>query len=121
PTSLPSTLTRDYEDDTTRTFPNNAFDAENLQYAIRLHRSLLEATGETDRGVRRARFMGVLRGQNRPAVLVEGGYLSNPQEAQLPAESEYAQLLAEAVATALTLTNAVAERVLTNAAAETQP
>ena len=51
-------------------------DAENLQYAVRLHRTLLEATGQKDRGIRRARFMAVLREQNRPAVLLEGGYLS---------------------------------------------
>ena len=32
--------------------------------------------------MRRARFMGVLRGQKRPAILIEGGYLSNPHEAE---------------------------------------
>ncbi len=85
----------------TKEFPNNAYDSQNLRYAFRLHRAVLEATGATDRGIRRARFMGVLRGQSRPAVLLEAGYLSNPQEARLIATAEYRQRLAEAVARAL--------------------
>ena len=114
PTGMPSTLTRDYEDDLTRVFPNNAFDGQNLQYAVRLHRALLEETGGSDRGVRRARFMVVLRGQNRPAVLVEGGYLSNLHEAKSIADPEYRQKLAEAVAKALLFTNVATEQTLTN-------
>jgi len=101
PTGMPSTLTRDYEDDATLVFPNNRFDAQNLQYAIRVQRSLLKISGAHDHGVRRARFMTVLRGQNCPAILVEGGYLSNPREAKRIAEPAYRQKLAEAVAQAL--------------------
>ena len=114
PTGMPSTLTRDYEDDVSRVFSNNAFDEQNLQYAVRLHRAVLEGTGGSDRGVRRARFMVVLRGQNRPAILVEGGYLSNLHEAQSIADPEYRQKLAEAVAKALVFANAVTEHTLTN-------
>jgi hypothetical protein len=62
---------------------------------------VLSVNGHADRGVRRARFLGVLQGQNRPAVLVEGGYLSNPQEAQRIADPAYRQRLAEALAKAL--------------------
>ena len=35
-----------------------------------------------DRGVCRARFIGVLHGQHRPAVLIEAGFLSNPSDAR---------------------------------------
>ena len=79
PTGMPSTVTRGYDDDPALAFPNNAFDAQNLQLALQVHRALLQVNGRHDRGVRRARYLGVLRGQNRPAILVEGGYLSNPQ------------------------------------------
>jgi N-acetylmuramoyl-L-alanine amidase len=101
PVGLPSTLTRNYEDDAGRVFPNNAHDEENFRYAVRLHRALLQAGGMPDRSVRRARFMGVLRGQQRPAVLLEAGYLSNPDEARRAATPEYRQQLAEAVASGL--------------------
>jgi N-acetylmuramoyl-L-alanine amidase len=101
PMGMPSNLTREFEDDPRKSYPNNSFDGENLQYAIRLHRSILEATRQNDRGVRRARFMTVLQGQRRPAVLVEGGYLSLPDEARLIASAQYRQKLAEGIARAL--------------------
>lgn len=101
PAGMASTLTREFPDDPSLVFTNNAFDAENLQFAIRIHRVLLQAGGMPDRGVRRARFLTVLRGQNRPAVLIEGGYLSNPGEARQICEPAYRQLLAEGVAKAL--------------------
>jgi len=102
PAGMPSSLTRGYDDDPEQVFPNNAFDAGNLLLALRLHRALLAVNGDADRGVRHARFMTVLRGQNRPAALIEGGYLSNPREATRIADPAYRQQLAEAVARALT-------------------
>lgn len=101
PTGMPSNIIREYDDDVREAHPNNAFDEQNIQLASRLHGSLLRATGAVDRGVRRARFMAVLRGQNRPAVLIEGGYLSNVGEARRIAMPEYRQALAEGVARAL--------------------
>ena len=101
PTGMPSTLTRGFGDDLGLAFPNNTFDAQNLQFALRVHRALLQVNGKRDRGIRRARFLGVLRGQHCPAILVEGGYLSNPQEARRIADPGYRQKLAEAVAQAL--------------------
>ena len=68
---------------------------------MRLHTALLRGAGLEDRGVQRARFIAVLDGQNCPAVLIEGGYLSNPHEAKLIESPEYRQKLAEAVAGAL--------------------
>lgn len=101
PTGSASHLTRGFFDGPEQAFPNNAFDLENFQLACRVHRALVGMDGAKDRGVRRARFLGVLRTQNRPAILVEAGYLSNPEEARRIAEPGYRQLLAEAVARAL--------------------
>ncbi|MGO8836959.1 MAG: N-acetylmuramoyl-L-alanine amidase family protein [Limisphaerales bacterium] len=101
PAGMPSSLTRDYADTWSQSFPNNNFDAQNMQLAVQLHTVLLRATGEEDRGVRRARFIGVLHGQRRPAILIEGGYLSNPHEAKLIENPEFRQKLAQAVADAL--------------------
>ncbi len=101
PAGMPSTITRNYADDASQVFPNNAYDEPNLQYAVRLHRALLAVNGDVDRGVRRARFPDVLRGQQQPAVLIEGGFLSNPGEARRIADPAYRQKLAEAIAKAL--------------------
>jgi N-acetylmuramoyl-L-alanine amidase len=103
PAGVPSSLTRGFSDEIQQTFPNNAFDTQNLFLALRVHRALLQVNGHRDRGIRRARFPGVLRGQQRPAILVEGGYLSNPEEAKLIGDASYRQKLAEAVARALLL------------------
>lgn len=101
PTGMPSTLTRGYDDTPSQNYPDNRFDAQNLQLAVAMHRALLHASGEEDRSVRRARFIGVLRGQKRPAILIEGGYLSNAHEAVRIEDPEFQQKLAEAVAAAL--------------------
>ena len=101
PQGLPSTLTRGNPDFLSQWFPNNGFDGENFQLAIRLHTAVLRASGEEDRGVRRARFMGVLHGHHRPAILIEGGFLSNRAESSKIEAGDFRQHLAEAVANAL--------------------
>lgn len=101
PTGMPSTVTRNFADPWQENLPNNIFDTQNLQLAMRLHNALLRASGEEDRGVRRARFIGVLRGQKRPAILIEGGYLSNPVEAAKIENPDFRQKLAETIAAAL--------------------
>jgi len=103
PTGMPSTLTRGFGDYWSENFPNNAFDARNLQFAVRLQGALLRATGMEDRGVCRARFIGVLHGQHRPALLIEAGFLSNPGDARQIETPEFRQKLAQAVADALRL------------------
>lgn len=102
PVGTPSSISRgNYSDPWTESFPNNAFDAQNLRLAVRIQTDLLHALGMPDRGVRRARFLTVLQGQLRPAVLIEAGYLSNAREASLIENPAYRQKLAEAMAAAL--------------------
>ncbi len=101
PAGAPSNVTRNFEDDMRRVYPNNEFDAQNLLLAARMQSSLISTTGRRDRGVRRARFMTVVREQKRPAVLVEGGFLSNPTEASLILQPEFRDQMARAVCNAL--------------------
>ena len=101
PAGMPSTLTRGYPDSWSLVFPNNTYDAQNLQLAVRVQSALSRATGLDDRGVSHSRFDTVLRGQNRPAILIEGGFMSNPREAKLIESPDFRQKLAEAVADAL--------------------
>ena len=62
--------------------------AEMIQ--VRLNR----LAGTTDRGVKQAPFR-VLKGANMPSVLVEVGFLSNPDEELLLADPQYRQRIAE--------------------------
>ena len=98
PTGMPSTVTRGYADPWFARYPNNSYDARNLQLAVRLEGALVHATGMEDRGVCRARFIQVLPGQHRPAVLIEAGFLSNPGDARRIETPAFRQKLAEAVA-----------------------
>ena len=55
---------------------------------------LNELAGTSDRGIKQAPFR-VLRGATMPAVLVEIGFLSNPDEERLLADPRYRQRVAE--------------------------
>jgi len=117
PAGMPSNLTRGYRDNPALAFPNNNFDLQNMQYAVLLHRAVLKVNGRLDRGVRRARFLGVLQNQNRPAVLIEGGYLSNLREAREISDPVYRQRLAESIANALVSDNGPPRSLASHSAA----
>ena len=101
PKGMPSTLARGFVDDEQASFPNNSFDAANAIWAFRVQQALVAGTREHDDGVKRARFMGVLRYQNRPSILVEGGFLSNTHDAANIHSDEYRESLARALASAM--------------------
>ena len=100
PSGLPSNLTRTFEDPMDADYPANEWDNVSYQLAWTLQRYLLLKTRAADRGVKTARFMGVLRHQTCPAILVETGFLTNEDEHQRLATVQYRQLLAEGIASA---------------------
>lgn len=61
--------------------PGNRCDERNIQLAYELQKVLVRGLGREDRGLRRARF-AVLRDATMPAVLIEGGFMSNPTESK---------------------------------------
>ncbi|MGD0539266.1 MAG: N-acetylmuramoyl-L-alanine amidase [Verrucomicrobiota bacterium] len=65
----------------TQAEPGNLNNARNLLLAYRLQKALVGNLAVKDRGVRRARF-AVLKPATMPAVLIEGGFMSSPTEAQ---------------------------------------
>jgi N-acetylmuramoyl-L-alanine amidase len=72
--------------------------ADSRTLAEVMHRHLLKATGIADRGVRTASFV-VIRETKMPAVLLECGYLSNANDAELLyTESVQDRIAAEIVA-----------------------
>lgn len=70
-------------------------DSSRLAYLV--HEKLIGATGAPDRGVQQAPFY-VLMGLQAPAVLVEVGFISHPEEGVRLAEAEYQAKLAQAIA-----------------------
>ena len=65
--------------------------------AYLVHEKLIGASGALDRGVQQAPFY-VLMGLDAPAVLIEVGFISHPDEAQRLADGEYQAKLAQAIA-----------------------
>jgi N-acetylmuramoyl-L-alanine amidase len=74
----------------------NLRDPENIALATAMHAALITKLGVSDRGIKRARFI-VLRDCNIPAVLIEGGFLTNSQDRVRIATPVYRQMLAQAI------------------------
>ncbi|HEY1477620.1 MAG TPA: N-acetylmuramoyl-L-alanine amidase [Chthoniobacterales bacterium] len=74
----------------------NLRDPENIALATAMHAALITKLGVSDRGIKRARFI-VLRDCNIPAVLIEGGFLTNAQDRVRIATPVYRQMLAQAI------------------------
>jgi len=110
PVGLPSNLKLNYSDKLQIQYPANQYDNKSYKLAWSVQRHVLIETGASDRGVKKARFMGVLRNQNCPAILIETGFLSNPQENQLLAHETYRQKLAVGIAKAFPDLKATSQR-----------
>jgi len=91
------------------TSSGNRYDFANVWLAHCVQRSLIGSTGASDRGVRRARFL-VLRDISCPAILVEGGFLSNETEEKKLVNAEYRDRLAKAMAAGIVNYRAGVER-----------
>jgi N-acetylmuramoyl-L-alanine amidase len=76
--------------------PGNRQDPQNTLLAYQLQRALVTGLGAEDRGMRRARFE-VLRFTTMPAVLIEGGFLSDADEQKKIADPAYRSRLAAAI------------------------
>ncbi len=71
-------------------------DAQSMALSACIYHSLLGHIPEFDRGIKRARF-AVLRLTRVPAVLVEGGFLTELGESQLIAKKDWRTTLAQAI------------------------
>ena len=81
-------------------YPGNRYDSRNIRLGYFMQTALIRKTQANDMGVKRARF-AVLRDLNCPGVLVEMGFLSNPQEAALLRSQEYLDKLAQGIASGI--------------------
>lgn len=78
-------------------YPGNEQDGQNIALSAAVHAAVLSRVAPFDRGVRHARFK-ILRNIKVPALLVEGGFLSDPEEGQRIATAQYRQQLGAAIA-----------------------
>ncbi len=75
-------------------------DAPSLALSMSVHHSVVGHFSEYDRGIKRARF-AVLRLTQVPAILVEGGFLTERGESRLIAKSTWRAKLADSIATGI--------------------
>jgi len=76
--------------------PGSVVDAQSMALSACIYHSLLGHIPEFDRGIKRARF-AVLRLTKVPAVLIEGGFLTERGESKLIAKKDWRAKLAHAV------------------------
>ncbi|MBI3879104.1 MAG: N-acetylmuramoyl-L-alanine amidase [Verrucomicrobia bacterium] len=96
-------------------FPGNKFNEKNVLLAYQIHKRLERDLGLEDRGVRRARF-AVLRTAEMPAVLIEGGFLSNPDERRRITDAGQLRQMARAIVDGLLAYKRLVERAEIRAA-----
>lgn len=98
--------------------PGNGNDAWNSLLAHSIQNAMLTRLKLEDRGFKHERF-AVLRLVSCPAVLIEGGFMSNMSEAKQIATPAYRQRLAEAIADGLSDYRSTLEKLRTTGKAAT--
>jgi len=96
PRGAPSTSDRAVAPSALSTQPGSNVDAQSMALSACIYHSLLGHIPEYDRGIKRARF-AVLRLTKVPAVLIEGGFLTEQGECKLIAQKEWRARLAHAI------------------------
>jgi N-acetylmuramoyl-L-alanine amidase len=76
--------------------PGNRHDARNILLAYQIQKAMVRDLNAADHGVRRARW-AVLRTATMPAVLIECGFLSHPEEAKKINTNAYQRQTAQAI------------------------
>jgi N-acetylmuramoyl-L-alanine amidase len=74
----------------------NRVEKKSLLFAYQIQKALVQNLGVNDRSVRRARF-AVLRDAQMPAILIEGGYMTNPAESKRIYDAVWRRQMAAAI------------------------
>src|SRR5881392_4529336 len=96
PRGAPSTSDSAVAPSALSTQPGSTVDAQSMALSACIYHSLLGHLPEYDRGIKRARF-AVLRLTKVPAVLIEGGFLTERGESNLIANKDWRAKLAGAI------------------------
>lgn len=90
-------------------YAGNRLNDENTVLAYQLQKTLTRELNAEDRGVHRARFE-VLREATMPAVLIEGGFMSHPNEGRKIFTPAYRKQMAHAIVKGVAAYRAIVER-----------
>jgi len=96
PRGAPSTSDRNVDAKSFNMQPGSSVDAQSMALSACIYHSLLGHLPEYDRGIKRARF-AVLRLTKVPAVLIEGGFLTERGESKLISNKDWRAKLAGAI------------------------
>ena len=96
PIGAPSTSDSAVAPSALSTQPGSTVDAQSMALSACIYHSLLGHLPEYDRGIKHARFV-VLRLTKVPAVLIEGGFLTEQGECKLIAQKDWRAKLAHAI------------------------
>ena len=96
PRGAPSTSDSAAAPSALSTQPGSTVDAQSMALSACIYHSILGHLPEYDRGIKRARF-AVLRLTKVPAVLIEGGFLTDQGECKLIAQKDWRARLARAI------------------------
>jgi N-acetylmuramoyl-L-alanine amidase len=96
PRGAPSTSDGTVTASSVNTQPGSSVDAQSLALSACIYHSVLGQLREYDRGIKRARF-AVLRLTKVPAVLIEGGFLTERGESKLISNKDWRAKLAGAI------------------------
>ena len=96
PRGAPSTSDGNVAASSVNMQPGSAVDAQSLALSACIYHSVLGHLREYDRGIKRARF-AVLRLTKVPAVLIEGGFLTERGESKLISNKDWRARLAGAI------------------------
>src|SRR5436190_1506375 len=96
PRGAPSTSDSAVAPSALSTQPGSTVDGQSMALSACIYHSLLGHLPEYDRGIKRARF-AVLRLTKVPAVLIEGGFLTEKGECKLIAQKDWRARLAHAI------------------------
>jgi len=96
PRGAPSTSDGNVNSNSFNMQPGSSVDAQSMALSACIYHSLLGQLREYDRGIKRARF-AVLRLTKVPAVLIEGGFLTERGESKLISNKDWRTKLADAI------------------------
>jgi N-acetylmuramoyl-L-alanine amidase len=90
-------------------YPANKLNDKNVMLAYQVQRALIRNAPTEDRGVRRARF-AVLKSPEMPAVLIEGGFMTDPDELKRILNPTHRKKLGQAIVIGIQAYKKIVER-----------